>query len=777
MKKKGAGGAPIGVVINGHREGQLLAHTLESLALARDYAAERGVAVDVHLTLDRADDATIAVADRYASMLASCEQVSFGNLGASREAGLARAHNEWVAFLDGDDLISRNWLNDAFAYAQTVGRPRDTIFHTELFIGFGAEVFFRRALRTSDPEFDPLCLIADWFFCNNLFAHRSVFERCPVEPYDHEKGLGAEDWHWSCQTTAAGFARDFVPRTTYFYRMKPAAESLGQTGGLLHKASRLFEREALAGPARSPQVRGAAELFDPAADTPRLRREVPGWVSEQALDQGRVESQTIEIVRFIKTNPAASRTFPPRMHHGVADVYRRSAARLTDAPKIALFWGDAAAIGGAHFLPRMIETLRETHPGHQIVLFSETDSTAADGVDAAFPDDQVVVIDYAAARRRYRIPEHYLAALTARYFLQFDFELIVNVGGQAFDEVISMYERVIAHRCNRLVELAPYITFDRANHCMDRLIAALPNRALFDARMICLSEMTASLLSAALLHSDVTYDANLRAAIKDALRVRWSGDLERMAKAHDAVDFSVLLSDCAPRQARVPRKLGDYAIVMLANGPCPELGAVYAGAATKANAALHIYTTAAHKAALERRTRFLSGATVQVLPEWTSAACLEALKGIDAALIAVLEPGAIIGSEFIQLGAATLRDRSAAAAVPEAVVRRNGRLWEMQQRFRADRLSPTHKDCIRIGGLEPVGAVLFVAWGESAPRVSKTPSASVLPNVIAAAAAQRSALCVAEKSMVLNLAGSPWAAVEWARFLKAPTPVDVWGGA
>jgi hypothetical protein len=30
------------VVLNGHREGRLLAHTLDSLTLARNYAAERG---------------------------------------------------------------------------------------------------------------------------------------------------------------------------------------------------------------------------------------------------------------------------------------------------------------------------------------------------------------------------------------------------------------------------------------------------------------------------------------------------------------------------------------------------------------------------------------------------------------------------------------------------------------------------------------------------------------------------------------------------------------
>lgn len=774
--KRNGAAAPIGVVLNGHREGQLLAHTLESLSLAREEAAERGLGVDIHLILDRADEATIAVADRYAGALASCEQVTFGNLGASRAAGLANAHNEWIAFLDGDDLISRNWLHAAHAHAASAARPRDTVFHTEMFVGFGAEVFFRRAMRSEDPEFDPLCLIADWFFCNNLFAHRSIFERCPIEPYDHEKGLGSEDWHWSCQTAEAGFARDFAPGTIYFYRMKPPSQSLGMAGGLMHKASRLFSRESVSRLAAQAPPPGIAESpnWTPAPDTPRFRREVPEWVSELALDQARVDAQVVEIARFMKANPAA-RTFPPRIHYGAAEFYRRSAPRLTDAGgKIALFWGEAQHIGGPHFLSRVIAAIRQARPSGQIVVFSEFESLAAEAIDARYGDEDVLVLDYAAARARYKIPEVYLAMLTGRYFLQFDFDLIVNVGSHAFDEVLTRFERTIAHRCASLLELMPFITFDRADPSFDRIVEALPHRARFEHRVVCLSETMREFMSSALLAGgDVRFERQLRAAIKDSLRVRWSGEPARMASAYQAADFSALLTasrKAKRRAAPAEQPYRDLAVVLLAGGACPELAPVQA-TARAAGAALHVFTSPAHEALLRRRAQGLGGAVlVHALPAWTVAAVAEAMGRVDATWVAVLEPGAVVTPEFLDQGVNRLRHNGGAGAVaPEAVMRKRGHGWELLQ-LNEGRVSVEGKQSMLFGGLDPIGAVVYCALGASAaldPSV-RAASAALFPNVVALAASREQSLFVAAQTSVLNLLGTPWPMEEWARLIRPP---------
>lgn len=772
--RKNGAAAPIGVVLNGHREGRLLAHTLDSLTLARNYAAERGCGVDVHLILDRPDEATVAVAGAYAAMLASCQQVSFGNLGASRQAGLACAHNDWIAFLDGDDLISRNWLYDAYTLAAAAAHPRDTVFHTEMFVGFGAEVFFRRAMRSEDPEFDPLCLIADWFFCNNLFAHRSVFERCPIEPYDHEKGLGSEDWHWSCQTSAAGFKRDFVPGTIYFYRMKPPSQSLGMQGGLMHKASRLFTRETVQKLAKHEPPSGLAESFNwsPAPETPRLRREIPAWVAEHALDQAEAEAQLVEVARFMKANPAL-RTFPPRMHYGAAEFYRRSAPRLTAAPgKIAVFWGEAERIGGPYFLRRVIAAIREVRPSGQIVVFSEADCLAAEAIDERYHDEDVVVLDYAAARARYRIPPTYLAMLTGRYFLQFDFDLIVNVGSMALDEVLSRFERTIAHRCGALVELLPFLTFDRVDPSFDRIVTALPHRALFEHRVLCLSETIRDFVAAGLLGAaDVRFSRPLRRRVKDALRLRWSGDRARMADAYEAADFSVLFKAPRKEKRRAPplaQGYRDLAIVVLASGACLELASVYA-AARAAGAMVYLFTLPAHEASLRRRTREAGSSLVlHVLPSWTAGAVADALSRVEATWVAVLEPGALVTTQLLDQGVDRLRAGGGQGAViPEAVVRRHGSSWELFQ-LSEGRISIEGEASVLFGALDPIGAVVFCALGENGAleSVSRGASASMFPNIVALNASRRKSLFVAERALVVNCLGAPWPEGEWTKLIE-----------
>lgn len=779
--RKNGAAAPIGVVLNGHREGRLLAHTLKSLALARDHASERGCGVDVHLVLDRADDATIAVANQYAPMLASCQQVAFGNLGASREAGLASAHNDWIAFLDGDDLVSRNWLHDAYTQAAASAHPRDTVFHTELFVGFGAEVFFRQAMRSEDPEFDPLCLIADWFFCNNLFAHRSIFERCPIEPYDHEKGLGSEDWHWSCQTAEAGLKRDFVPGTIYFYRMKPPSQSLGMQGGLMHKASRLFTRDTVMKLAKQAPPAGLAESFNwsPAPETPRLRREVPAWVGEHALDQAQVDGQLVEVARYLKANPA-TRTFPPRIHYGTAEFYRRTAPRLTDAPgKIALFWGESERIGGPYLLQRAIDAVREAHPSGQIVVFSETESLAAEAIDARYDDDDVIVLDYAAARARYNIPPSYLAMLTGRYFLQFDFGRIVNVGSAALDEVLTRFDRTIAHRCGTLIELLPFLTFDRADPGFDRIVAALPSRARFEHRVICLSDTIREFISAGVLGAaDVRFSKPLRRRIKDALRLRWSGDRARMGGAYEAVEFGALFK--SPRKEKRKAAPGaqadrDLAIIVLASGACPELAGVCA-TARAAGASVQVFTTPAQEALLRRRTREAgAGVMLRTLPAWTAGAVADALLRVEATWVAVIEPGALVTAQLLDQGVDRLRACAGlGAVVPEAVVRRQNWSWELLQ-FNEGRISVEGEASVLFGALDPVGAVLFCTLGESGALegVARGASASMFPNIVALNASRRKALYVAERALVLNCIGAPWPEGEWTKLIEPPAPAEL----
>lgn len=230
-------------LVNAHREGPLLLAALRSARAAQVICAREGVSTEIVVIADAPDDATSAVIATWCTPSDRFERVAFRNLGSSRKYGIELAVGTFVCFLDGDDIWQDTWPLLAYRCAQADRNAEATIYHTEIFAGFGLEFFLRKQIETTSPLWHPNHLVAQWLFCNNLFARRSVLQRFPIQPYDHTNGLGPEDLLWSCETCFAGIARRFVPRTVYFYRMDPTKPSLGKTGNLVLPPTPLFRSD------------------------------------------------------------------------------------------------------------------------------------------------------------------------------------------------------------------------------------------------------------------------------------------------------------------------------------------------------------------------------------------------------------------------------------------------------------------------------------------------------------------------------------------------------
>lgn len=233
----------ITAVVTFHREGLMAHHALGSVLRCCEYAELQGITTRVVATLDEQDSETRRVVQSH-PMLRSQDEVhmlSYGDVALSRNRAVQGARSRYVAIFDGDDQISTNWLSAALA--QAVDSGETAIVHPRMVVTFGAKVSLREQPDQPVEGFERSVLLGTnlWNVC--AFALAGTFLAVPyVSTGKRDSGFGFEDWHWNCETVAAGYKHLTAPRTAYFERRKHL-DSLNlahQLAGAVIRPSRLF---------------------------------------------------------------------------------------------------------------------------------------------------------------------------------------------------------------------------------------------------------------------------------------------------------------------------------------------------------------------------------------------------------------------------------------------------------------------------------------------------------------------------------------------------------
>jgi len=233
----------VSVVLTAHREGMLLAATLKSLQRSIQDAQQDHYSIEVLISLDRADSITRDAAYNQ-SHLVNCQifENNFGDPGMSRNSCVEHASGEFITILDGDDMISRNWLRAAARAA--VNDPRPIIWHPEANLVFGEETHMFHHRDMEQDDFDPLVLL----ICNPwtalAFARKQCFAALPYHQSRLADGFGHEDWSWNRDAIAAGYLHKIVRGTAHAIRRKAMSQlKLATLANALPAPTTLFRQE------------------------------------------------------------------------------------------------------------------------------------------------------------------------------------------------------------------------------------------------------------------------------------------------------------------------------------------------------------------------------------------------------------------------------------------------------------------------------------------------------------------------------------------------------
>ncbi len=233
----------ITVTVIMHREGALALPALSSMRDLVERAGNAGLNVQTQAVLDRPDDLTRHMVAARGGWLDAVQEVSVGDLGLARNAGVASARGKFLAFLDGDDLWGEDWLACAHRMATEAGAPTEAIWHPQALYYFVESDFrpysvgtiphgpaqsghmFHNSSNALGFNRDILFLENTW--SANVLTLRDIHLRFPYSPVDRIRGFGIEDWSWNMETLWAGIPHLVVPETVHLIRVKETG-SLGR---------------------------------------------------------------------------------------------------------------------------------------------------------------------------------------------------------------------------------------------------------------------------------------------------------------------------------------------------------------------------------------------------------------------------------------------------------------------------------------------------------------------------------------------------------------------
>lgn len=210
----------LSIIVAAHNEGLIAHKTMQSLERATNELSNNNISYEVIVTIDNGDEETHQYFKSHDRPNTTVHQVNFGDLAASRNYGVSLSTGQYIATLDADDLISKNWLIDSLKLLQST--EEKMILHTNFSINFGTQDIIWEKFNSRTKEEDAVIMTWANRWDSAVMAQREIFIEHPYAP--NTEGFGSEDWHFNSETLAANIPHKVTPETILFVRRKDVSE-------------------------------------------------------------------------------------------------------------------------------------------------------------------------------------------------------------------------------------------------------------------------------------------------------------------------------------------------------------------------------------------------------------------------------------------------------------------------------------------------------------------------------------------------------------------------
>lgn len=213
----------VSIVITAHNEATILGKAVEScrraLAQAKGYSSNS----EIIIVCDR----PTAKTRELAMLLAEGGRVNaiyitdFGDPSLARNLGAQKASGHFLTFVDGDDLISSNYIN---LFVLRAANLKGDFLRPQIILTFDQEKAFLVQFGSREiPNAEIMIYSNPWAM--PVFGRRQDFLALPFPGDDKKRGFSHEDWEWNLHVLNAGVHFEIVDEVVYFARRRRSSRT------------------------------------------------------------------------------------------------------------------------------------------------------------------------------------------------------------------------------------------------------------------------------------------------------------------------------------------------------------------------------------------------------------------------------------------------------------------------------------------------------------------------------------------------------------------------